>query len=136
MITIFIKAFNPSGEFSGDFGADVDDDDNGNFVFKKIDINAIQGNWHFILRDYEQKTFGEIFIKLPEGQILEATSKEVEQVISEKVEIFPDWIKNIFIWYGQDLVSDIELKNALEYLISVGILDVSATSGPSGPSGP
>jgi len=128
---ISIRAYDPNGKYAGDFGANVDD--NGNFVIKRIDINAIQGTWHFKLRDYESKPFGEVFIKLPEAQILDATSKEVVQVIPEKVEIFPKWIKQLFIWYGQDLVSDIELKNALQYLINAGILDVKATSGPSGP---
>ena len=142
---ISIRAFDPSGEFSGDFGANVDL--NGNFAIKKIDINAIQGTWHFKLRDYESKPFGEITLKLPEVEIIDSTSKveplkseneksENEKSENEKSEIFPEWIKNIFIWYGQDLVSDIELKNALEYLINAGILDVSSTSGPSGPTGP
>lgn len=137
---ISIKAYDPNGKFSGDFGANVDV--NGDFAIKKIDINAIQGTWHFKLRDYESMPFAEITIKLPEAEIIDSTSKEEplksenEKSENEKVEIFPEWIKNIFIWYGQDLVSDIELKNALEYLISTGILDVKGTSGPSGPSGP
>lgn len=137
---ISIRAFNPSGEFSGDFGANADN--NGNFAIKKIDINAFQGTWLLKLRDYESKPFGEITLKLPEVEIIDSTSKveplksENEKSENEKVEIFPEWIKNIFIWYGQDLVSDIELKNALEYLINAGILDVKGTSGPSGPSGP
>ena len=131
---ISIRAFNPTGEFSGDFGANVDL--NGDFVIKKIDINAFQGTWHLKLRDYESKPFGEITLKLPEVEIIDSTSKaeplksENEKSENEKVKIFPEWIKRLFIWYGQDLVSDIELKNALEYLISTGILDVSATSGP------
>jgi len=122
---IYIKAFDPSGKFSGDFFDKVDG--NGDFVIDKIDINHFEGIWRFVITDYQSEPFAVISLKLPEVEITDPTSK---------VEIFPVWIKQLFIWYGQDLVSDIELKNALEYLISTGILDVSSTSGPSGPSGP
>ena len=131
---MFIRAFDPSGAFAGDFGKLADN--NGDFVIDEIDINHFEGEWRFVITDYQSEHFAEINLKLP-AQIIDPTLK-IEQEIpeKEKVEIFPKWIKQLFIWYGQDLVSDIELKNALEYLISVGILDVSATSGPSGPSGP
>jgi len=131
---IFIRAFDPSGAFAGDFQAHVGD--NGDFVIEKVDINHIEGVWRFVIIDYQTEPFAEITLKLP-AQIIDSTLKIEQEILEkEKVEIFPKWIKELFIWYGQDLVSDIELKNALEYLISVGILDVSATSGPSGPSGP
>ena len=31
--------------------------------------------------------------------------------------VIADWIKNIFIWYGQGLISDSELIEALQFLI-------------------
>jgi len=34
----------------------------------------------------------------------------------------PDWVKNIFVWYSQDQVSEDELLNAIKYLITEGIL--------------
>jgi len=37
----------------------------------------------------------------------------------------PDWIKNVFLWYGQDQVSEDELLNAIKYLISEKILIVN-----------
>jgi len=126
---IFIRAFDPSGQFAGDFA--TNSGYNGDFVIKKIDINDIEGAWRFVITNYLSEPFAEITIKLPELEIIESTSK-VEPITSknEKAEIFPKWIKQLFIWYGQDLVSDLELKNALQYLISTGILDVSAPSGP------
>jgi len=42
---------------------------------------------------------------------------------AEKSKI-PDWVKNIFVWYGQDQVSEDELLNAIKYLIDEGILEV------------
>ena len=41
----------------------------------------------------------------------------------DKSEI-PDWVKNIFLWYDQDQVSENELLNAIKYLINEGILVV------------
>jgi len=37
----------------------------------------------------------------------------------------PDWVKNIFLWYGQDQVSEDELLNAIKYLIKEGILIIT-----------
>jgi len=34
----------------------------------------------------------------------------------------PEWIKNIFVWYGQDQVSENELLNAIKYLVQQGIV--------------
>ena len=42
----------------------------------------------------------------------------------------PAWTKNIFLWYGEDKVSDDELINALKFLIEEKILSVP-TSSPS-----
>ena len=39
----------------------------------------------------------------------------------------PDWVKNIFLWYGQDLVSEGELLNAIKYLITEGILVIPSS---------
>jgi hypothetical protein len=41
--------------------------------------------------------------------------------VQEKI---PGWVKNIFLWYGQDQISETELLNALQYLISEGTLKV------------
>jgi len=37
----------------------------------------------------------------------------------------PDWVKNIFLWYGQDQISEDELLNAIKYLINEKILLVN-----------
>ncbi|QLH07528.1 hypothetical protein [Nitrosopumilus ureiphilus] len=34
----------------------------------------------------------------------------------------PEWVKNIFVWYGQDQVSENELLNAIKYLVQQGIV--------------
>jgi len=37
----------------------------------------------------------------------------------------PEWIKNVFLWYGQDQISENELLDAIKYLIDEGILVVN-----------
>ena len=37
----------------------------------------------------------------------------------------PDWVKNIFIWYGQDQVSENDLLNAIKFLINQGIIKIN-----------
>jgi len=43
---------------------------------------------------------------------------------SEPTSNIPSWVKNIFVWYGQDKVSENELLNAIKFLIDKGILVV------------
>jgi plastocyanin len=42
----------------------------------------------------------------------------------EPTKKIPDWVKNIFGWYAQDQISEEEIINALQYLISEGTLKV------------
>jgi len=39
----------------------------------------------------------------------------------------PAWVKNIFVWYSQDQVSEDELLNAIKYLITEGILVIPSS---------
>ena len=34
----------------------------------------------------------------------------------------PVWVKNIFLWYGQDQVSEDEIISAIKFLIEAGII--------------
>jgi len=36
----------------------------------------------------------------------------------------PDWVRNIFIWYGDGIISEDELINALRFLIQEGTIEV------------
>ena len=49
----------------------------------------------------------------------------IEQAVGlELTAKIPDWVKNIFLWYGQDQISEDELLDAIKYLINEGILIV------------
>ena len=50
-----------------------------------------------------------------------ASSKTVPTIDNSKI---PDWVKSIFGWYSQDLVSEDELLEAIKYLINEKILVV------------
>ena len=41
---------------------------------------------------------------------------------SAKAALVPDWIKNTAKWYGDDLISEGEFLNAIQYLIESGII--------------
>ncbi len=37
-------------------------------------------------------------------------------------EKIPDWVKNIFLWYGQDMISEDELIGAIKFLVNEGVI--------------
>jgi len=41
--------------------------------------------------------------------------------------VLPDWVDNIFVWYGQGLVSESELLGSIEWMIENKIIQVSST---------
>ena len=43
----------------------------------------------------------------------------------QSIEKIPSWVKNIFVWYGEGIVSEDELLNAIKYLINEKILVVN-----------
>jgi hypothetical protein len=44
-------------------------------------------------------------------------------ILHEKPEI-PLWIKNIFVWYGDDMISEKELLSAIKFLVNDGIINL------------
>ena len=37
----------------------------------------------------------------------------------------PDWVRNIFIWYGEEQISEDELLNAIKFLVNQGIINLN-----------
>ena len=48
-----------------------------------------------------------------------------KSVTEEGMPKVPDWVRNIFIWYGEEKISEDELLNAIKFLVSHGIIKVS-----------
>lgn len=44
--------------------------------------------------------------------------------VEEKIDKIPEWVRNIFIWYGEKSISESELISALQFLIKEGIIKV------------
>ena len=59
------------------------------------------------------------------GIFVPHSSNVFAQVSSEK---FPAWVKNNFIWYGENKISEDDLLNVLQFLIDEKILIVSSAS--------
>ncbi len=55
--------------------------------------------------------------KVEAQNLTEDQSTELESKI-------PNWVRDIFIWYGQGTISEGELINALQFLIKEGILKI------------
>ena len=51
----------------------------------------------------------------------QCTTKDGKHFV-EEISRIPEWIKNVFVWYGQDKVSEEELLNAIKFLINQEIL--------------
>ena len=49
------------------------------------------------------------------------TAETTISVIGEQSKI-PDWVRNIFVWYAEDSISEKELLQALQYLIKEKII--------------
>ncbi len=69
-----------------------------------------------------------------EFSIVQSSLSEIQQESESTSELvtdnsdepkIPEWVKDVFVWYGQDLITEDELISALQFLISEGILDVS-----------
>ena len=44
------------------------------------------------------------------------------QTAPEPESILPEWVRNIFIWYAEETITENELLNAIQFLLDEGIL--------------
>jgi hypothetical protein len=54
---------------------------------------------------------------------LESEQVETPQTKIQKV---PDWVRNIFIWYAEEQISEDELLNAIKFLVNQGIINLDS----------
>ena len=52
-------------------------------------------------------------------------TEDLEVSTQENIPKVPDWIRNIFIWYAEDKISEDELLNAIKFLVNQGIINLS-----------
>lgn len=66
--------------------------------------------------------FNETSTENEESILTESPDEESELINAKKI---PDWVKNIFVMYSYDEISENELINALKYLIEQGIIEIT-----------
>ena len=54
-----------------------------------------------------------------------AITEDLEVNAQENIQKVPDWVRNIFIWYAEDKISEDELLNAIKFLVNQGIINLS-----------
>jgi len=59
-----------------------------------------------------------------EAQETESVPEPEPEVIEEPTQKLPDWVRNIFIWYAEEQISEDELIGALQFLIQEEIIQV------------
>ena len=62
------------------------------------------------------------------GVLFLLTSLTASNYSQAEESIIPEWINNIFVWYGQGQVSEIELLQSIEWLIENNVLEISQSS--------
>ena len=95
---------------------------------------------------------GEFFIEIPMSKDAKVGSYDIE-IISQCREIhreicthqnesisiivekesnqnkkIPDWVKNVFVWYAQDIVTEEELLSAIEFLVNQNIIQIQTNN--------
>ena len=50
---------------------------------------------------------------------------DLGQNFVEEIQKIPEWVRNIFVWYGDELVSEKELLNAIKFLIEQKIISIN-----------
>ena len=73
---------------------------------------------YYIDRYYNEPNYEEWFdMNYPDYTIEEAVGLESKPKL-------PEWVRNIFSWYGEDKISEDELIGALQFLIKEGIIKI------------
>ena len=107
------------------------DSDQNLILTQKTSVNADTTFSHKIILD-EQFLDGKYTVRAQYGNS-QATVERISFVINSNEVTsmeqklpgdtkIPDWVKNIFLWYGQDQVSEDEIISAIKFLIEAGII--------------
>ncbi len=52
----------------------------------------------------------------------QVNGKSFDEAVGVSTKKIPDWVRNIFVWYGQDKVSEGEVLNAIKFLVQQKII--------------
>ena len=91
-----------------------------------------------LLLEYTGPKYDSYFKELTSTNIIDGnsiTEKKIPIIQSEPIikQRIPDWVKNIFVWYEERKISELDMINAMEYLKNRGIINVDYLEKESTP---
>ena len=57
-------------------------------------------------------------------EILAETTEGTETVTEESIEKIPSWVREIFIWYAAEQITESDLLGAIQFLVQQGIIEL------------
>lgn len=54
----------------------------------------------------------------------------IDKIFAQESKL-PDWVKNIFVWYGQGQISEDEILNAIKFLVESDIIKIEQNTAPN-----
>ena len=113
-VLLSVKISNPNGTVISDFF--LTSDSNGKFEFPfELSNDDTSGDYLVNIMSMCREIHRDI--------CTHKTAETTISVIGEQSKI-PDWVRNIFVWYAEDSISEKELLQALQYLIKEKIIQV------------
>ena len=88
-------------------------------LFQNLDKNAELGAYA-VTATYHDEIIGNVSFDLVDDGNYSLTAQP--EIKNDKQ--IPEWIKNIFVWYGDDLISEKELLSAITFLVDDGIINL------------
>ena len=117
-VLLSVKISNPNGIVVSDFFLTSDSDGKFEFPFELTDDDA-SGDYLVNIMSMCREIHRDI--------CTHKTAETTISVIGEQSKI-PDWVRNVFVWYAEDSISEKELLQALQFLIKEKIIQVDYIS--------
>tara|TARA_B100001996_G_scaffold357038_1_gene320726 strand:+ start:75 stop:614 length:540 start_codon:yes stop_codon:yes gene_type:complete len=117
-VLLSVKISNPNGIVVSDFFLTSDSDGKFEFPFQLTENDA-SGDYLVNIMSMCREIHRDI--------CTHKTAETTISVIGEQSKI-PDWVRNVFVWYAEDSISEKELLQALQFLIKEKIIQVDYIS--------
>jgi len=113
-VLLSVKISNQNGTVVSDFFLTSDSDGKFEFPFELSDDDS-SGDYLVNIMSMCREVHRDI--------CTHKTAEIAISVIGEESKI-PEWVRNVFVWYAEDSISENELLQALQYLINQNIIQV------------
>ena len=113
-VLLSVKISNQNGTVVSDFFVTSDSDGKFEFPFELSDDDA-SGDYLVNIMSMCREIHRDV--------CTHKTAEIAISVIGEESKI-PEWVRNVFVWYAEDSISENELLQALQYLINQNIIQV------------